>query len=67
METVTIPKDDYNELIELYKKILKKINKIEQIKKVETDIKKANVLKYCNTVSLKDDALKIQKQMRNEW
>lgn len=67
METVTIPRSEYLELIDLYRKITKKMEIIEKFKRVKSTTKKINALKFCNTISLSEDALLIQKQMRDEW
>ena len=41
---------------------------ITRIKKRNTlKPKGVNTLKYCGTIQLKEDALSIQKKLRNEW
>lgn len=67
METITIPKKEYFELINLYQKIAEKIKKIEQYKDAKQTVKKLIASKYCGLISISDDALLIQKQMRDEW
>ena len=64
METITIPRNEYLELINLYELITKKINKIKEF---EIKKKRINTLKYCGVISLDEDALLIQKQLRDEW
>jgi len=67
METITIPRDEYFELIDLYRRITQKIEKIEKYQSEKSKIKKLNALKYCNAVLIQGDIIKIQKQMRDEW
>lgn len=65
METITIPKNEYLALMQLYKEITEKL---ERIKAYKTSKKqKINTYKYCGVLSLSQDALNIQKDMRNEW
>ena len=67
METITIPKDEYLDLIKLYQIITQKIEKIKQFEVIENKQKVINTLKYCGVLSLTKDALLIQKQLRDEW
>ena len=67
METITIPKNEYLDLINLYKLITQKIDKIKQFELTEPTNKTINTLQYCGLISLKIDALEIQKQLRDEW
>lgn len=62
MKTITIPKTEYLDLLELYKLISKKI---ENIKYYETD-KTLDAKKYCGSISLKEDPLKIQNSLINK-
>ena len=66
METITIPKAEYLDLIDLYQKMKLKFDIItEQItKKGEKQI---DAYKYCGTITIDKDALQIQKEMRDEW
>ena len=50
--------------------VLKKGASKKQIETIEKKLSKkngVNVLKYCGTIKLKEDPLKIQKNLRNEW
>ncbi len=67
METITIPKNEYLDLINLYQIMSNKIGKIKQFEITKQSKKTINTLKYCGTLSLKIDALTIQKQLRDEW
>ena len=67
METITIPKNEYLDLINLYHAITQKIERIKQFEVIEQTQKTINILKYCGILSIKEDALTIQKQMRDEW
>ena len=67
METITIPKTEYFDLINLYKKIAEKIEIIKQFEVSKQIQKKFDAYKYCGIISLPADALQIQKQMRDEW
>lgn len=67
METIIIPKDEYLELLDLYQRITKKLQRINQFDISEQSKNKINAMKYCGVISLSNDALKIQKQMRDEW
>ena len=67
METITIPKNEYLDLLNLYHKITKKIEKIEKMKISDYIKKKLDAHKYCGLISIDNDALTIQNQMRNEW
>ena len=67
METITIPKNEYLDLINLYHLITKRIDKIKQFEVIEQTRKTINTFKYCGVISIKEDALIIQKQLRNEW
>ena len=40
---------------------------IESIQKKLKALEGVDVMKYCGKIKLKDDALKIQKDLRNEW
>ncbi|OQX96877.1 MAG: hypothetical protein B6I24_10595 [Bacteroidetes bacterium 4572_128] len=64
-----IPKDEYLALIQLYKEITEKIEKIKNYKTNKyLERKKINTYKYCGIISLPKDALNIQKEMRrDEW
>jgi len=65
METITIPKSEYIELLELYKKIQIQFDKItEHIYDLPP---KLDASKYCGAISLKKDAMTIQNELRNEW
>jgi len=67
MDTVTIPKDEYLELIELYNQITKRINRIKQYQSVDFGEKSINTLKYCGVITLEEDPLTIQNSLRDEW
>ena len=67
MDVITIPKTEYLDLINLYHTITEKIQKIKQFEVTNQTPKKLNAYKYCGVISITDDCLKIQKQMRNEW
>jgi len=45
---------------EYIQKLLNKLSK-------ETRLKGVNTLKYCGKIQLKEDALLIQKRLRDEW
>lgn len=66
METITIPKSEYLELIDLYKQITEKMKSF-QMYDIITSEKHFDAYKYCGTIKLKEDPLEIQKRMRNEW
>lgn len=42
-----------------------KIKKV--LKKIEKNKKTFNASKYCGVIKFKEDALKTQKKLRNEW
>ncbi len=67
METITIPKKEYLDMIRLFRKIKEKFDFVVNFNSDEDDEKKIDAMKYCGTVSLKEDSLKVQKKMRNEW
>jgi len=67
METITIPRNEYLELIDLYRRITQKIETIEKYQSKKSEIKKLNALKYCNAVLIQGNIMNIQKQMRDEW
>ena len=67
METVTIPKDEYLELISLYQKITKKLAKINSFQASKENKKGLDAYKFCGTISLNDAILDSQKKMRDEW
>ena len=66
METITIPKAEYLDLLDLYQKIKIKFDIITE-QAVKKGIKKIDALKYCGTITINKDALQIQKEMRDEW
>ena len=65
METITIPLSEYIELLELYRKISDKIQKIEEFRLQSQQNKKIDIWKYCGVISLEEDPLEIQKKMRS--
>ncbi|HAN79238.1 MAG TPA: hypothetical protein DCQ31_16460 [Bacteroidales bacterium] len=67
METITIPLSEYVELLELYRKITLKLEKIEEYRKQPAKTKKFDAWKYCGTIKLTEDPLTIQKRLRDEW
>ena len=67
MDVITIPKTEYLDLINLYHKITEKIQNIKQFETTKRVPKRLNAHKYCGVISITDDALNIQKQMRDEW
>jgi len=58
METITIPTSEYIDLINLYKKLSEKLERIKKYEK-SNSVKKIDALKYCGTIQLKEDALEI--------
>ena len=67
METITIPKKEYLDMILLFQKIKEKFDFIVNANSDEDNEIKVNTIKYCGTISLKEDALEIQNKMRDEW
>ena len=67
METITIPKNEYLDLINLYQLITQKLDKIKQFEVIEQSQKKINIIKYCGILTLREDALTIQNKLRDEW
>lgn len=67
METITIPKKEYLDMIFLFQKIKEKFDFVINFNSDEEDKTEINVMKYCGTISLKEDALEIQNKMRDEW
>ncbi len=67
METITIPKNEYLDLINLYQLITQKLDKIKQFEVIEQSQKKINTIKYCGVLTLREDALTIQNKLRDEW
>ncbi len=64
MEMITIPKDEYLELIDLYRRITEKMNQFETF---DLQTKKIDAFKFCGKISISEDALAIQKHLRNDW
>ena len=67
METITIPKKEYLDMIYLFQKIKEKFDLVVSFQSDKEDDLKIDAKKYCGVISLKEDALQIQKEMRDEW
>ncbi len=67
METITISKNEYLDLINLYHIITEKIERIKQFDIIDIPTKNINTFKYCGAISMEENALTIQKQMRTDW
>lgn len=67
METITIPLNEYLELLELYRKLAQKLEMIEKQRYPISNTKGFDAWKYCGTITLTEDPLTIQKRLRDEW
>lgn len=69
METITIPKYEYFSILALFKEMKHKIEILSDFQQIISDtfVKPFDANKYCGALSLKGDALQIQKEMRDEW
>ena len=64
METITIPKKEYLEMVFLFQKMKEKFDIIVNQQERTSKPLKFDIMKYCGIISLKEDPLQIQKKMR---
>lgn len=67
METINIPKQEYFDLLNLYKEISEKIKTIESYNLKSIMKKTFDAHKYCGLITFTEDPQKIQQQLRDEW